>query len=73
VVIFTVTPGGAVTSLVVYPQADLNAIAVAPQSFGSFGGYLIGVTLGGSVIAVHPLTGAIELPAASPVTVPPTL
>jgi hypothetical protein len=57
--IFTVTPGGVVSSLAAFPSGDLIGMALAPQSFGSFGGYIIGVTFGSNVIAVHPITGAI--------------
>jgi hypothetical protein len=55
--IFAVTPTGAVTPLATVSQ--LNALTIAPPSFGSFGGFIIGVTQLGSVVAVNPANGAI--------------
>jgi sugar lactone lactonase YvrE len=56
--IFAVTATGTVTLLAAGP-INLNAIAIAPPSFGSFGGFIIGVAQSGTVIAVNPASGAI--------------
>ena len=56
--IFAVTPTGTVTLLTAVP-GFLHAIAIAPPSFGGFGGFIIGVTNSGSVVAVNPTNGAI--------------
>jgi sugar lactone lactonase YvrE len=56
--IFSVTPTGTVTLLATVP-GELNAITIAPPSFGSFGGFIIGVTQVGSVVAVDPANGAV--------------
>jgi 6-phosphogluconolactonase len=62
--IFAVTPAGAVATLTAVPSG-LNAIAIAPASFGSFGGFIIGVTPAGQVVAVNPTGGAVTTIAAS--------
>lgn len=62
--IFAVTPAGAVTPLVAV-GGGLNAIAIAPASFGGFGGFIIGVTQAGSVVAVNPANGAVTTITAS--------
>ncbi|HEY6178538.1 MAG TPA: hypothetical protein VIX73_29000 [Kofleriaceae bacterium] len=56
--IFSVTTTGTVTPLA-RVSGGLNAITIAPQSFGSFGGFIIGVTQTGSVVAVDPASGAV--------------
>jgi hypothetical protein len=56
--IFAVTPAGTVTLLTTV-GTWINAITIAPPSFGSFGGFLICATLSGSVIAVNPADGAL--------------
>lgn len=56
--IFAVTPAGAVTPLA-SGFTQLNAITIAPPAFGAFGGFLIGVTNGGTVLAVDPSNGAV--------------
>jgi sugar lactone lactonase YvrE len=56
--IFSVTRTGTVTPLATV-SGELNAITIAPQSFGSFGGFIIGVTRAGSVVAVDPANGAV--------------
>ena len=55
--IFAVTPTGTVTLLA--SSINVNAIAIAPPSFGSFGGFIIGVAQSGTIIAVNPDDGAI--------------
>jgi sugar lactone lactonase YvrE len=55
--IFAVTPTGTVTPFATV--SGFNAIAIAPASFGSFGGFLIGATQSGSVVAVNPAGGAV--------------
>jgi len=57
--IFAVTPTGTVTPLATV-SGNLNAITIAPPSFGSFGGFIIGVTQSGSVVAVDPANGAVS-------------
>jgi sugar lactone lactonase YvrE len=56
--IFSVTPTGTVTPFATV-SGELNAITIAPPSFGSFGGFVIGVTQTGSVVAVNPASGAV--------------
>jgi sugar lactone lactonase YvrE len=56
--IFSVSPTGTVTPLATV-SGTLNAITIAPPSFGSFGGFIIGVTQAGSVVAVDPANGAV--------------
>lgn len=56
--IFAVTPTGTVTLLATV-SAGLHAITIAPPSFGSFGGFIIGVNQSGSVVAVNPADGAV--------------
>jgi sugar lactone lactonase YvrE len=53
--IYSVTQNGTVT--LVATVASLNAITIAPNGFGNFGGYIIGVTNGGRVVAVDPTNG----------------
>ncbi len=60
--IFEVTPAGTVTLLASVPT--LNAIVIAPPSFGSFGGFIIGVTQS-STVAVNPANGAVTTIASS--------
>lgn len=55
--IFAVTATGAVTPLSVV--SGLNAIAIAPPGFGGFGGFIIGVTQFGLVVAVNPDNGVV--------------
>ena len=55
--IFSVTRTGTVTP--VATVSFLNAITIAPSSFGRFGGFIIGVTQLGSVVAVDPANGAV--------------
>lgn len=55
--IFAVTPSGVVTPFSTVPQ--LNALTIAPAGFGTFEGFLIGVTVFGSVIAVDPTNGVV--------------
>jgi hypothetical protein len=62
--IFSVTSTGTVTPFATVPGA-LNAITIAPSSFGSFGGFIIGVTQNGSVVAVDPANGAVTTITAS--------
>lgn len=57
--IFAVTPAGAVTPLASGIPGFLNAITIAPPTFGTFAGFLIGVTQGGTVLAVDPSNGAV--------------
>jgi hypothetical protein len=55
--ILAVTQAGVVTQLAT--GSSLNAIAIAPPSFGSFGGFIIAVTQAGLVLAVNPANGAV--------------
>ncbi len=61
--IFAVTAAGAVTPLATVDL--LNAIAIAPQGFGSFGGFVIGATQLGALIAVNPSNGVVTTIASS--------
>jgi hypothetical protein len=56
--IFSVTPTGTVTPFATV-SGGLNAITIAPPSFGSFGGFIIGVTEAGSLVAVDPANGGV--------------
>jgi sugar lactone lactonase YvrE len=61
--IFAVTAAGAVTPLATV--SFLNAIAIAPQGFGSFGGFVIGATQIGTLVAVNPFDGVVTTIATS--------
>ena len=56
--VFAVTPTGTVTLLTTV--SGLNALAVAPPSFGSLGDFLIGVTQQGDVVALDPDSGLVS-------------
>ena len=56
--IYAVTPSGGVRVLAT-TAILLHTLAIAPPSFGSFGGFIIAVGPEGSVIAVNPATGAV--------------
>ena len=50
---------GTVSTFVATGVNQLDALAIAPASFGSYGGYIIGVSEYGTVIAVNPTTAAV--------------
>jgi hypothetical protein len=56
--IYAVTPTGTV-SLLASTGVGLYALEIAPPSFGSFGGFIIGVGWGSRLIAVNPAGGAV--------------
>lgn len=56
--VFAVTPTGTITLLTTV--SGLNALAVAPPSFGSLGDFLIGVTQQGDVVALDPDSGLVS-------------
>jgi hypothetical protein len=58
--IFAVTSTGSSSLLTTVGLGFLNAITIAPPSFGSFGGFIIGVTQSGAVVAVDPSNGTVS-------------
>jgi sugar lactone lactonase YvrE len=57
--IFAVTPTGQVSVLATSTAIAFEGIAIAPPSFGSFGGFIIASGRNGSLVAVNPASGAI--------------
>jgi sugar lactone lactonase YvrE len=57
--IYSVTSAGVTTLLTTYTGVGLNAIAIAPSTFGAYAGFIIGGTNSGAVIAINPADGVI--------------
>jgi hypothetical protein len=57
--IFAVTATGTVTQVSTV-TGSLNAITIAPPGFGSFEGFIIGVTQSGVVVGVNPANGTVS-------------
>ncbi|MDB4957912.1 MAG: hypothetical protein JWO36_5481 [Myxococcales bacterium] len=56
--IYAVTNTGTVSVLTTYSSA-MNAIVIAPSTFGAYGGYIIAATNTSAVVAINPVGGAV--------------